>query len=168
MHLKLVYLYVNKRWYLSKLKTKLFLLITWISVKFRNKLKKINQVQKSQRKSKYVIFTNYFKNNNIRILLIFFRQKILCVTHFILVFYTQKLFLIYSRCSYIGANIYFFTHKKHTTRTQIATELKNMSCLHDHSCEEHDCSTDWSLYKHIDLSKVPLSFSLCIRFTWKF
>ncbi|XP_047953296.1 PITH domain-containing protein 1 [Salvia hispanica] len=29
-----------------------------------------------------------------------------------------------------------------------------MSCLHDHSCEEHDCSTDWSLYKHIDLSKV--------------
>ncbi|KAL7121949.1 hypothetical protein ACP275_01G015600 [Erythranthe tilingii] len=29
-----------------------------------------------------------------------------------------------------------------------------MACLHDHSCDEHDCSTDWSLYKHIDLSKV--------------
>ncbi|KAK2661334.1 hypothetical protein Ddye_007867 [Dipteronia dyeriana] len=29
-----------------------------------------------------------------------------------------------------------------------------MSCLHDHSCEDHDCSSDWSLYKHIDLSKV--------------
>ncbi|XP_050264590.1 uncharacterized protein LOC126708727 isoform X3 [Quercus robur] len=29
-----------------------------------------------------------------------------------------------------------------------------MACLHDHSCEDHDCSTDWSLYKHIDLTKV--------------
>ncbi|KAF4352842.1 hypothetical protein G4B88_024769 [Cannabis sativa] len=29
-----------------------------------------------------------------------------------------------------------------------------MACLHDHSCEDHDCSSDWSLYKHIDLSKV--------------
>ncbi|XP_073026021.1 uncharacterized protein [Primulina eburnea] len=29
-----------------------------------------------------------------------------------------------------------------------------MACLHDHSCEEHDCSSDWSLYKHVDLSKV--------------
>ncbi|KAL6556663.1 hypothetical protein OROGR_005951 [Orobanche gracilis] len=29
-----------------------------------------------------------------------------------------------------------------------------MACMHDHSCEEHDCSSDWSLYKHIDLSKV--------------
>ncbi|KAL6296055.1 hypothetical protein ACE6H2_004197 [Prunus campanulata] len=29
-----------------------------------------------------------------------------------------------------------------------------MACLHDHSCEEHDCSSDWSLYKHIDLPKV--------------
>ncbi|XP_054818720.1 uncharacterized protein LOC129318142 [Prosopis cineraria] len=29
-----------------------------------------------------------------------------------------------------------------------------MACLHDHSCEDHNCSSDWSLYKHIDLSKV--------------
>ncbi|XP_010526065.1 PREDICTED: PITH domain-containing protein 1 [Tarenaya hassleriana] len=29
-----------------------------------------------------------------------------------------------------------------------------MSCTHDHNCEDHDCSSDWSLYKHIDLSKV--------------
>ncbi|KAJ4797176.1 PITH domain protein (DUF1000) [Rhynchospora pubera] len=29
-----------------------------------------------------------------------------------------------------------------------------MSCTHDHSCEEHNCSSDWSLYKHIDLSKA--------------
>lgn len=29
-----------------------------------------------------------------------------------------------------------------------------MACLHDHSCEDHDCSSDWSLYKHIDIPKV--------------
>ncbi|XAR69266.1 hypothetical protein NMG60_11000794 [Bertholletia excelsa] len=29
-----------------------------------------------------------------------------------------------------------------------------MACLHDHSCEDHDCSSDFSLYKHIDLSKI--------------
>lgn len=29
-----------------------------------------------------------------------------------------------------------------------------MACLHDHSCEEHNCSSDWSLYQHIDLTKV--------------
>jgi len=29
-----------------------------------------------------------------------------------------------------------------------------MACLHDHSCEEHSCSSDWSLYQHIDLPKV--------------
>ncbi|XP_065851550.1 uncharacterized protein [Euphorbia lathyris] len=29
-----------------------------------------------------------------------------------------------------------------------------MACLHDHSCEDHDCSSSWSLYKHIDLPKV--------------
>ncbi|KAI9118433.1 hypothetical protein K1719_010765 [Acacia pycnantha] len=29
-----------------------------------------------------------------------------------------------------------------------------MSCSHDHSCEDHNCSSDWSLYKHIDLSRV--------------
>ncbi|KAK1285273.1 hypothetical protein QJS10_CPB20g00493 [Acorus calamus] len=29
-----------------------------------------------------------------------------------------------------------------------------MACLHDHSCEDHNCSSDWSLYKHIDMSKV--------------
>ncbi|KAE9594562.1 hypothetical protein Lal_00037452 [Lupinus albus] len=29
-----------------------------------------------------------------------------------------------------------------------------MACVHDHSCEDHDCSSNWSLYKHIDLSKV--------------
>jgi hypothetical protein len=31
-----------------------------------------------------------------------------------------------------------------------------MACLHDHSCEDHDCSSDWSLYKHIDLDKVSI------------
>ncbi|XP_020080238.1 PITH domain-containing protein 1-like isoform X1 [Ananas comosus] len=29
-----------------------------------------------------------------------------------------------------------------------------MACLHDHSCEDHNCSSDFSLYKHIDFSKV--------------
>ncbi|KAF8085586.1 hypothetical protein N665_0663s0030 [Sinapis alba] len=29
-----------------------------------------------------------------------------------------------------------------------------MSCTHDHNCEDHECSSDWSLYKHIDLPKV--------------
>ncbi|WCJ29570.1 PITH domain-containing protein 1 [Euphorbia peplus] len=29
-----------------------------------------------------------------------------------------------------------------------------MACVHDHSCEDHDCSSSWSLYKHIDLPKV--------------
>ncbi|KAE8665273.1 Detected protein of confused Function [Hibiscus syriacus] len=29
-----------------------------------------------------------------------------------------------------------------------------MACTHDHSCEDDDCSSNWSLYKHIDLSKV--------------
>jgi hypothetical protein len=33
-------------------------------------------------------------------------------------------------------------------------ELGKMSCTHDHNCEDHECSSDWSLYKHIDLSKV--------------
>lgn len=33
-----------------------------------------------------------------------------------------------------------------------------MACLHDHSCEDHDCSSDWSLYRHIDLSKVFFFF----------
>ncbi|XP_020080239.1 PITH domain-containing protein 1-like isoform X2 [Ananas comosus] len=28
-----------------------------------------------------------------------------------------------------------------------------MACLHDHSCEDHNCSSDFSLYKHIDFSK---------------
>ncbi|CAH9106324.1 unnamed protein product [Cuscuta epithymum] len=28
------------------------------------------------------------------------------------------------------------------------------ACLHDHDCGDHDCSSSWSLYKHIDLSKV--------------
>ncbi|KAG4948605.1 hypothetical protein JHK82_041788 [Glycine max] len=28
-----------------------------------------------------------------------------------------------------------------------------MACLHDHSCEDRDCSSNWPLYKHIDLSK---------------
>lgn len=43
-----------------------------------------------------------------------------------------------------------------------------MACLHDHSCEDHDCSSDWSLYRHIDLSKVPLSLSLSILLLlWK-
>ncbi|KAG0494217.1 hypothetical protein HPP92_005211 [Vanilla planifolia] len=29
-----------------------------------------------------------------------------------------------------------------------------MSCTHDHSCEDHDCAADWSLYKHINIDKV--------------
>ncbi|EEF45809.1 expressed protein, putative [Ricinus communis] len=29
-----------------------------------------------------------------------------------------------------------------------------MACLHDHSCEDHDCSANWSLYKYIDLPKA--------------
>ncbi|OIT34021.1 PREDICTED: PITH domain-containing protein 1 [Nicotiana attenuata] len=29
-----------------------------------------------------------------------------------------------------------------------------MACLHDHDCADHNCSSDWSLFKHIDLSKV--------------
>ncbi|CAN6441514.1 unnamed protein product [Victoria cruziana] len=28
-----------------------------------------------------------------------------------------------------------------------------MACLHDHSCEEHDCGSEWSLFKHIDMPK---------------
>ncbi|KAL4592633.1 hypothetical protein LXL04_005636 [Taraxacum kok-saghyz] len=33
-------------------------------------------------------------------------------------------------------------------------QAKYMACVHDHSCEDHDCSSDWSLYKHIDIPKV--------------
>jgi len=40
-----------------------------------------------------------------------------------------------------------------------------MACLHDHSCEDHDCSTDWSLYKHIDLTKVNSLFSYIYFFS---
>ncbi|RXH72938.1 hypothetical protein DVH24_012622 [Malus domestica] len=29
-----------------------------------------------------------------------------------------------------------------------------MACLHDHSCEDHDCSSGWTLYENIDLPKV--------------
>ncbi|PKA56291.1 PITH domain-containing protein [Apostasia shenzhenica] len=29
-----------------------------------------------------------------------------------------------------------------------------MACSHDHSCEDHNCAAEWSLYKHINLSKV--------------
>ncbi|KAM1329973.1 hypothetical protein ACFX2H_042331 [Malus domestica] len=29
-----------------------------------------------------------------------------------------------------------------------------MACLHDHSCEDHDYSSGWTLYEHIDLPKV--------------
>ncbi|ONM41393.1 Thioredoxin family Trp26 [Zea mays] len=29
-----------------------------------------------------------------------------------------------------------------------------MACLHDHSCEDHNCAADWSLYNHIDVPKV--------------
>ncbi|KAL2940215.1 PITH domain-containing protein 1 [Bienertia sinuspersici] len=35
-----------------------------------------------------------------------------------------------------------------------------MACLHEHSCEDHDCSSNWSLYKHIDLPKVFFNFSV--------
>ena len=37
-----------------------------------------------------------------------------------------------------------------------------MACLHDHSCEDHDCSSDWSLYKHIDLPRVSANLSLSL------
>ncbi|KAL6530381.1 hypothetical protein OROHE_014734 [Orobanche hederae] len=30
-----------------------------------------------------------------------------------------------------------------------------MACLHNHSCEENNCSSDWSLYKHDDLPEDP-------------
>ncbi|KAL6615404.1 hypothetical protein ACP70R_037674 [Stipagrostis hirtigluma subsp. patula] len=29
-----------------------------------------------------------------------------------------------------------------------------MACLHDHSCEDHNCAADWSLFNHIDIPKV--------------
>ncbi|XP_039116546.1 LOW QUALITY PROTEIN: PITH domain-containing protein 1 [Dioscorea cayenensis subsp. rotundata] len=29
-----------------------------------------------------------------------------------------------------------------------------MACAHDHSCEDHNCSAEFSLYKHIDFSKA--------------
>ncbi|KAL5227755.1 hypothetical protein ABZP36_016020 [Zizania latifolia] len=29
-----------------------------------------------------------------------------------------------------------------------------MACLHDHSCEDHNCAADWSLFNHIDVPKV--------------
>ncbi|XP_066306402.1 uncharacterized protein [Miscanthus floridulus] len=29
-----------------------------------------------------------------------------------------------------------------------------MACLHHHSCEDHNCAADWSLYNHIDVPKV--------------
>jgi hypothetical protein len=29
-----------------------------------------------------------------------------------------------------------------------------MACLHDHSCEDHNCAADWSLYNHVDIPKV--------------
>ncbi|PIA64481.1 hypothetical protein AQUCO_00100158v1 [Aquilegia coerulea] len=29
-----------------------------------------------------------------------------------------------------------------------------MACVHDHSCEDHECSSDFSLYKHIDIPRV--------------
>ncbi|XP_059274943.1 uncharacterized protein LOC132635877 [Lycium barbarum] len=29
-----------------------------------------------------------------------------------------------------------------------------MACVHDHDCADHNCSSDWSLFKHIDLPKV--------------
>ncbi|XP_055820463.1 uncharacterized protein LOC129889256 isoform X2 [Solanum dulcamara] len=31
-----------------------------------------------------------------------------------------------------------------------------MACLHDHDCADHNCSSDWSLFKHIDLPKGHL------------
>uniref|UniRef100_A0A0D6QX95 PITH domain-containing protein n=1 Tax=Araucaria cunninghamii TaxID=56994 RepID=A0A0D6QX95_ARACU len=29
-----------------------------------------------------------------------------------------------------------------------------MACMHNHSCEEHECGSQWSLYKHIDFPRV--------------
>ncbi|XP_057813483.1 uncharacterized protein LOC131027440 isoform X2 [Cryptomeria japonica] len=29
-----------------------------------------------------------------------------------------------------------------------------MACLHNHSCEEHECGSQWSLYNYIDISRV--------------
>ena len=53
-----------------------------------------------------------------------------------------------------------------------------MACLHDHSCEDHDCSSNWSLYKHIDLPKVHFLLLLLVllllrleingrKYTWR-
>eukprot|EP00245_Coleochaete_scutata_P015712 TRINITY_DN7125_c0_g1_i1.p1 TRINITY_DN7125_c0_g1~~TRINITY_DN7125_c0_g1_i1.p1 ORF type:complete len:225 (-),score=34.08 TRINITY_DN7125_c0_g1_i1:35-622(-) len=28
------------------------------------------------------------------------------------------------------------------------------ACSHDHSCEDHQCAAEWSLYKHVDVPKV--------------
>ena len=39
-----------------------------------------------------------------------------------------------------------------------------MACLHDHSCEDHNCAADWSLYNHVDIPKVPFVFDELVIF----
>ncbi|RZC81856.1 hypothetical protein C5167_044429 [Papaver somniferum] len=39
-----------------------------------------------------------------------------------------------------------------------------MACVHDHSCEDHDCSSDFSLYKHIDLSKILGKYGFVLKY----
>ncbi|XP_058068325.1 uncharacterized protein LOC131217405 isoform X4 [Magnolia sinica] len=51
--------------------------------------------------------------------------------------------------------LYIQRHHQYSFFHFLAASCKReMACLHDHSCEEHDCASDWSLYKHIDISKV--------------
>ncbi|KAJ4749900.1 PITH domain-containing protein 1 [Rhynchospora pubera] len=52
-------------------------------------------------------------------------------------------------------SFYFLRSKRYPSERFYEREREvRMSCTHDHSCEEHNCSSDWSLYKHIDLSKA--------------
>ncbi|XP_078428147.1 PITH domain protein (DUF1000) isoform X2 [Wolffia australiana] len=45
-----------------------------------------------------------------------------------------------------------------------------MACNHDHSCEDHNCSANWSLYKQIDFSKATAlneSIAGSVKFVFK-
>ncbi|GMQ03632.1 hypothetical protein CsSME_00049371 [Camellia sinensis var. sinensis] len=49
---------------------------------------------------------------------------------------------------------WFLLSLRFSLREREREREREMACLHDHSCEDHDCSADFSLYKHVDLSKV--------------
>lgn len=39
-------------------------------------------------------------------------------------------------------------------------------CAHDHDCNAEDCSSSWSLYKHIDIQRVRnTAICLCVHKT---